>query len=476
MATDINIQVDSPDVLPEDALQIIIAKDLLTAWVIFRLSEQELQAIDREELKREILYRLRQQRVSFGLDTSELDENLVGGKRYTLAKALLPVHGQNAVIRMIPRPEAKPEINDDGSVDYYNISLMQPIAEGDWLGEKEPATTGSDGMDITGKTLRGNDGSDMPFSYDKESVAEIVEDDLVVLRSLRDGMLHFQGDQVFILSHHYYDDIDFSTGNIYFDGSVTVRGTVQDGFMVRASGDISILGDMGIGAVSLIESTGGSIFIKGGVAGLLKAEVRAAHNIYTKFVLDSTLECGEKINIGFFSRNAILRAEEITVESSRGRIQGGKVFAGILVTANQIGSEMEARTELTISGFDREQLSERFLSSTAERDECRREIARIQSLMSNLGTRRDLDATMRNRMKIKLRDSLMQMQARNKILENTLRSLQRYLRMPNDGEIRIQRINRNCVFTHNGISYEIYERQFGKRYLCINGELVEKQM
>jgi len=44
-------------------------------------------------------------------------------------------------------------------------------------------------------------------------------------------------------------DVDFKKGNINFDGFVTIKGTVADGFSVVAVKDVEILGTIGIGSV-----------------------------------------------------------------------------------------------------------------------------------------------------------------------------------------------------------------------------------
>ncbi|MCL2498518.1 MAG: FapA family protein, partial [Symbiobacteriaceae bacterium] len=233
--TEVAIAILDPSLLGEELIKIDIAENRLGATVSFQLSREQLQNIDREALKKTIVYRLRQQRVSFGIDTSALDGELESEVSYTVAKALEPVNGANAIIHMIEKPELTPELHEDGSVDFYNINLMIPIQEGDWLGEKEPATSGTDGMDISGRAIRPRHGADVPLLYDKESVAEEEEQGVIVLRAIRNGMLHFVNDIVRVINHQTYDDIDFATGNIDFDGSITVKGTVADGFSVRAS-------------------------------------------------------------------------------------------------------------------------------------------------------------------------------------------------------------------------------------------------
>jgi len=88
------------------------------------------------------------------------------------------------------------------------------------------------------------------------------------LYALKDGAVHYVDGSIAV-----YDvleingDVDFNTGNIDFNGYVNIKGTVEDNFSVKAEKDIEIGGVYGIGGVKLIESTGGSIYIRGGVAG-----------------------------------------------------------------------------------------------------------------------------------------------------------------------------------------------------------------
>lgn len=458
-------------------MKVIIPEDELSATIVFQLPTDFLQSIDREQLKKTVLLKMRQQRVSYGLDVDILDGPLETHEPYVIALAKLPINGKNAEVRMQELPEKNPEVDQDGSSNFYNINLMLSIATGDWLGEKTPATPGSAGVNIRGKVIDAMDGEDIPLLYDKGSVSEEDEDGIVVLRALKSGMLHYLEDgRISVLTHMNYDNIDFSTGNVDFDGSITIRGTVMDGFSVKATGDISILGEMGVGAVNLIESTTGSILIKGGMSGHSKAIVRAARDVFVKFVLDTTVECGGKLSIGYFCRNSRLTADELVVESSKGRIQGGRIEVGIMLTANEAGSEMEARTEIYIQGFKRDVMEKRLQNLMDERDEQRRQFESNRTTLSTINSRRDVDAATRTKLSNALKERMAQAQVAMKTLDNEIKNVQRYLRLPNEGEIRLRRINPNCFFSHNGLGYEIRERFFGKRYCCENGALVDKPL
>ncbi|MCL2497291.1 MAG: FapA family protein, partial [Symbiobacteriaceae bacterium] len=227
----------------DKGLRIIIPDDELSAIIIFQIPHDLLQQADREHLRKYILLKMRQHRVSYGLDVSFLEGKLDTDNPYVVATAKIPIHGKDAEITMFEIPEANPEVQQDGSTNFYNINLMQSIQEGDWLGEKKPPTLGIAGVNVRGKIINATDGIDAPLVYDKDSVTEEEENGIVVLRAMRSGMLQEINGRLGVVSHLEFENIDFSTGNIDFDGSLTIRGTIMDGFTVRATGDISVLGE-----------------------------------------------------------------------------------------------------------------------------------------------------------------------------------------------------------------------------------------
>ncbi|GAE90023.1 hypothetical protein JCM21531_3602 [Acetivibrio straminisolvens JCM 21531] len=109
--------------------------------------------------------------------------------------------------------------------------------------------------------------------------------------------------------------MDFKTGNIIFDGYVTIKGTVTDGFYVEATKDIEISSPIGIGNVKGIKSREGSIYIKGGISSKGSAQISAKKNIYTKFVDNAKLSCGGIAHIGFYCINSTVEAKEVFIES-----------------------------------------------------------------------------------------------------------------------------------------------------------------
>jgi len=82
----------------------------------------------------------------------------------------------------------------------------------------------------------------------------VVQNKKVVLYSKIDGAVHYDGNKISVSNHLEIDgDVDFKTGNIIFDGYVTIKGTVTDGFYVEATKDIEINSPLGLGNVKGIK-------------------------------------------------------------------------------------------------------------------------------------------------------------------------------------------------------------------------------
>ena len=139
-------------------------------------------------------------------------------------------------------------------------------------------------------------------------------------------------------------DVDNSTGNIEYSGSVTVRGNVKGGFHISAKGDIVVEG--------IVEDAelyaGGQIIVKRGIHGMGKGVLQAGGNVLCKFI-----ENAKVISGGYVDSEAILHSQvdaysDVIVDGKKGFITGGIIRAGNLVSAKTIGSAMETITQIEV--------------------------------------------------------------------------------------------------------------------------------
>ncbi len=173
-----------------------------------------------------------------------------------------------------------------------------------------------------------------------------------------DGAIKYENGKIGVHNHLIIDsDVGYATGNIDFDGYVTINGIVEDLFSVKATKDIFIKGKMGIGAIGIIHSVEGDISILGGINGKNKAKLIAGKNVFVKYVNEAEIEAKGQINIGLYAYESILRADQIILSPDKGKIVGGDIQAKHLVSANTLGNKMEKPTKIHVKGFDRDKIN-----------------------------------------------------------------------------------------------------------------------
>jgi uncharacterized protein (DUF342 family) len=155
-------------------------------------------------------------------------------------------------------------------------------------------------------------------------------------------------------------DVGYETGSVSFDGYVTIKGTIKDGFSVIAKNDISIQGDRGLGVIDKLISKEGSIYIKGGIFGKNVSSIEAKGSVYVKYCNECNITAGEDINVGFYALDSNLKAKKVIMDPVHGKVIGGTINAEIQVIAGVIGNKSEKKTYVTVSGFDRVAIKEEF--------------------------------------------------------------------------------------------------------------------
>ena len=160
-----------------------------------------------------------------------------------IAKGMEPQHGTDAWIEYFFNTEinAKPAYNEDGTVDFHQLSnIISHIEKGDLLARLHPEDRGKSGKDVTGKetlprTVKGKRlqvGKNIRLSEDgMEAFSEVT------------GHARVYNEQIFVSDvYEVPADVDNSTGNIDYKGNVYIKGSVREGFTVFAEGDVVVDG------------------------------------------------------------------------------------------------------------------------------------------------------------------------------------------------------------------------------------------
>lgn len=334
------------------AVTLEVSRDKMSAS-LFVYETQEYVRNNKEAFQADVMKLLEENNVKYGILDIKF-ESIVSGKAILIAHGTPPIKGEDAKVTYLQIPERKPVIREDGTADYYDMNFIFEIEEGAWLGEKVHAQPGIPGTNVHNEPIAAQPGRDILLKYDRKSAYVVEEEGKTVLRSKISGVFEDHKGMVSVNYHLPINgDVGVETGNIEFNGSLSIRGTVHAGFSVIAKGDISIEGPEGVSGAKLIKSIDGDIFIRGGIFGLGQTRVEAGGSIFVKHVNEANLVAGNDVNIGFYALGSNIHAHSILVDERKGKIIGGTAIAKSVIVTAVSGNRLERRTELIINSINK---------------------------------------------------------------------------------------------------------------------------
>ncbi len=337
---------------------------------------------------KQILETLQSKGIVYGIDMTMLKELMaspVYNEKIVIARGTPPIHGENGALKYAVKIEGRqaPKINEDGSVDFQNLELIQQVQRGQVLCKKTDATEGMPGKTVTGRVLMQTKGKPKALPAGNNTV---VSPDGTKLVALRPGRLVILSDRICISDNYeIHEDINLSTGNINFDGHVSINGNVTSGYEVKATGDITI---SGVVEGALIEA-GGNITVKGGVIGGSKgATVTCKGDLKCKFMENSTIMIQGNIWTEAIVRCEVGCGEELVATD----IVGGNIVTGSNINARVCGSSAYTKTKLD-SGTNPflAKMEERLIMEMAATRKQMTEIDRIKMVLEELAKESRLD-------------------------------------------------------------------------------------
>lgn len=227
-------------------------------------------------------------------------------KAILIAQGKIPIKGADGWYEYFFRTdvEKKPKVLEDGSVDYRDIEWFEVVKEGQKLAFYHEAEEGTDGYDVSGNIIKARKGIEKRVLRGK---GFRLEEDKKTYTAIINGMICLDEDEMSITNHLVLDEINMTTGNIIFDGSIHIRGDVGSGMTVKATGDVVVDGNV---EIAVIES-GGSIMLKKGMNSSGNGMVVAAKNVVSRFfeatkvVADGNIEVDKCLNSQLYAKGMI---------------------------------------------------------------------------------------------------------------------------------------------------------------------------
>ncbi len=230
-----------------------------------------------------------------------------------------------------------PEGDGPEEFNYYDYVSFCTVKKGDLIGKIHPPKEGEDGVDVFGQIIP-IDHCDI-FQIDIGKNIEL-DMDGVSLIALCDGVLEQKDNKVSVDPVLNIDsDIDFSTGNIHYQGDVYIKGDVKDLFEVNAEGDLYIGGTIEAATIKC----GGNLTVQGGISAKDKGVIEVKKDLTAKYISNATV---------WVKGNVFLHSEMVNSELNcggklvleRAGIRGGRVTTAKAIETPEIGSSLGIQT------------------------------------------------------------------------------------------------------------------------------------
>lgn len=290
---------------------------------------------------------LARQKITYGIERDILREHFKGEGAFCtdilVAKGKKPVQGVDARIEYCFNTDnhKRPAHMEDGRVDYYNLTTINHCSKGDVLARIIPEQPGEAGCDVYGKWIKPKDVKKETLKFGKNIT--ISEDKLTITTDV-DGHVVLLDGKVVVSNVYKVKDVDLSTGNIVYDGSVEISGNVEANMEVKASGNVVINGR--VESARII--AGGNIIIAKGMNGMGKGYLRAGGDVTVKFLENARVVTGGYLETEAILHCVVTAGAHISVGGRRGIILGGYVQAATTITAKTIGGTMSTATTLEV--------------------------------------------------------------------------------------------------------------------------------
>jgi len=321
-------------------LQITISDNRLEAYI----SIQDISAVTGDVIHQA----LAAANINTGIDQQTIvellaDKQSVAKKVIARGKTADPGEDARLIWNIDLANSSRPKISDTGQADFKNLSLYKEVSKDQALVYKLPATSGNAGTTVTGEIyyLQGRDVS-LP-----DGVNTLLSEDRLTLFADRAGQAFWEAGKLKIDTVFRVDgDVDFSTGNIQFNGSVFIGGDVRSGFRVEATGSIVIGGTV---EAATVYSENGDITISAGVLGRGKCTIFTGKNLRCLFLQDATVGTEGDLQVDRYIINCMISAKgKIELSKAASLIRGGKVNSTKSIFTGSIGTDKNISTEVIV--------------------------------------------------------------------------------------------------------------------------------
>ena len=335
----------------------------------------------------------------------------------------------------------------DGSIDFSDIQMIQQVKVGDKLALYHKATKGEDGYNVHGEILKSKNGKEIPilkgdgFMIMSDRVTYVAK--ITGAVSMDDGMINIK--RIMILP-----EVKITDQKINYDGVVYVRGDVNSGSEIKATGDIVIGGHL---ESSIVESKS-NVIIAGGATCPNTGSITAGGNITAKFFEGVKLK-GKDISANYFIDCKVEASGVVKTYGRKGVIYGGTVQSLEGLESASIGNKTGVKTMINLG------VSVSLLTEYSKiQKEIGREIETLKTLMVEREKLAELGAGDRQLMqwKIKVNAAINSKEQIIRRLQAKKESFDKEIQKGNNAKVTVtEYIYAGTVLVIEGVVYKVTE-------------------
>jgi uncharacterized protein (DUF342 family) len=193
-----------------------------------------------------MLASLREMGISCGINYSEIAQASVSEEAgtYIIAKGTPPKPGKNGFFQPAQELSIKKGVKErsDGTIDYREVQQFPSVEPGQLIGVIISPESGIPGTGVTGETIMPPDG--FPLVVQEGKGVFLMDDRTKVFATeaghpdikMKGQLLKIAVVTKLLISHN----VSLQFGNVHYIGDVEIVGSVEDGMLVEAQGNILI--------------------------------------------------------------------------------------------------------------------------------------------------------------------------------------------------------------------------------------------